>query len=187
MATRAKYFQHTRLDDCNHAPASPRILRINLSVFMRLRRQPDTLDTGSVSALRATSKPSVAENSSVVPGRMPSRSRNALGIVTCPRSATTAFIGPPEKTRFASMLHGLRNEKYGSKSTMRELAEVARDVVSFQGRLSFVASKPDGAPRTRMDNSRPSKLGWAPGVSMRDGVRMAYDEFKSEMLDSSRA
>jgi GDP-L-fucose synthase len=75
----------------------------------------------------------------------------------------------------------------GTDVTIRELAELVCDVVGFEGALTFDASKPDGTPRKLMDVSRITRLGWTPGVSMREGVRMAYEEFKSEILDSSRA
>lgn len=67
----------------------------------------------------------------------------------------------------------------GTDLTIRALAELVCEVVGFKGRLSFDSSKPDGTPRKLMDNGRVTKLGWAPRVPLREGVRLAYEEFKS--------
>jgi GDP-L-fucose synthase len=68
----------------------------------------------------------------------------------------------------------------GVDLTIRELAELVCEVVGFRGRLSFDSSKPDGTPRKLMDNGRVTNLGWAPRVGLREGVRLAYEEFKSK-------
>jgi GDP-L-fucose synthase len=68
----------------------------------------------------------------------------------------------------------------GTDLSIRELAELVCEVVGFKGRLSFDTSKPDGTPRKLMDNGRVTKLGWAPRVSLREGVRLAYEEFKAK-------
>jgi GDP-L-fucose synthase len=75
----------------------------------------------------------------------------------------------------------------GTDVTIQELAELVCDVVGFKGALTFDASKPDGTPRKLMDVSRMTRLGWMPSVSMRDGVRLAYEEFKVGLLDPSSA
>ena len=75
----------------------------------------------------------------------------------------------------------------GTDVTIRELAELVCEVVGFKGALQFDTSKPDGTPRKLMDVSRMTRLGWTPGVSMRDGVRTAYEEFKATILEPARA
>ncbi len=58
----------------------------------------------------------------------------------------------------------------GEDATIREVAEVIRKAVGFEGRLEFDPSKPDGAPRKLMDSSRLFSLGWRPGVRLGDGL-----------------
>jgi GDP-L-fucose synthase len=65
----------------------------------------------------------------------------------------------------------------GHDCTIRELAETMARVTGFQGRLSFDASKPDGAPRKLMDVSRLAGLGWRAGISLEDGLRSTYQWF----------
>jgi nucleoside-diphosphate-sugar epimerase len=47
----------------------------------------------------------------------------------------------------------------GNDLTVRELAEVIRDVVGFKGKLAFDASKPDGTPRKLLNVSPTKELG----------------------------
>jgi GDP-L-fucose synthase len=58
----------------------------------------------------------------------------------------------------------------GEDLTIRELAEMVRDVVHPQARLVFDPSKPDGTPRKLLDVGRLHRLGWRPRIGLRDGV-----------------
>jgi len=62
----------------------------------------------------------------------------------------------------------------GVDCTILELAETVAKVTGFTGRLSFDASKPDGAPRKLMDVSRLKALGWQADIGLEDGLRDAY-------------
>jgi GDP-L-fucose synthase len=65
----------------------------------------------------------------------------------------------------------------GEDSTIRELAELICEIVGFQGKLVFDSSKPDGTPRKLLDIGRIKSLGWAPKVSLRDGIDRTYRWF----------
>ena len=69
----------------------------------------------------------------------------------------------------------LLNIGTGEDMTIRELAEVVKDVVGFRGDITFDASKPDGTPRKLLDASRLLALGWQPRVSLREGLRLTYE------------
>lgn len=69
----------------------------------------------------------------------------------------------------------------GSDLTIKELAETVADVVGFDGELIWDTSKPDGTPRKLMDSSRIFSLGWKPTVSLKDGIRIAYEDFLRRM------
>jgi len=71
----------------------------------------------------------------------------------------------------------LVNVGSGTDLTIRELAEVVSRIVGFRGALRFDTAKPDGTPRKLLDVSRMTKLGWAPKVSMEEGIALAYREF----------
>ena len=65
----------------------------------------------------------------------------------------------------------------GKDVTIRELAELICDVVGFEGDLTWDKTKPDGTPRKLLDVSKLRELGWAPGISLRDGISRTYDWF----------
>jgi len=71
----------------------------------------------------------------------------------------------------------LVNVGTGEDVTIRELAEAVMEVVGFQGRIVFDASKPDGTPRKLLDVGRLHALGWRHKVSLREGIALAYRDF----------
>lgn len=62
----------------------------------------------------------------------------------------------------------------GKEVTIKELAELVREVVGFEGDLVWDSSKPDGTPRKLMDSSKLAGLGWVPKISIRDGLVDTY-------------
>ncbi len=65
----------------------------------------------------------------------------------------------------------------GKEVTIKELAETVKEVVGFQGKITWDSSKPDGTPRKLMDSSRINALGWTAKVTLRDGLARAYSDF----------
>jgi GDP-L-fucose synthase len=65
----------------------------------------------------------------------------------------------------------------GEDVTIRELAETVCEVLEYQGKLVFDPSKPDGTPRKLLDMRKLFSLGWKPKISLRDGIRDAYEWF----------
>ena len=69
------------------------------------------------------------------------------------------------------------NVGYGSDISIRDVAEVVRRIVGFDGRIEWDATRPDGTPRKLMDSSRLFALGWKPRIDLETGIRLAYDDF----------
>jgi GDP-L-fucose synthase len=65
----------------------------------------------------------------------------------------------------------------GEDLSIRELAETVREVVGYEGRIAFDASKPDGTPRKLLDVSRLRAFGFAPAVPLADGIRGTYESW----------
>tara|TARA_R110002033_G_scaffold96537_2_gene145425 strand:- start:905 stop:1873 length:969 start_codon:yes stop_codon:yes gene_type:complete len=65
----------------------------------------------------------------------------------------------------------------GVDCTIKELVKSVAKVVGFEGRITFDATKPDGAPRKLMNVDRLKSLGWEHSVSMEDGLTLAYQWF----------
>ena len=68
----------------------------------------------------------------------------------------------------------------GKDLTIRELAELVKDVVGFTGGLAFDSSKPDGTMRKLMDVTRLNNFGWQAGIGLMQGLHRAYAEFAGE-------
>jgi len=73
----------------------------------------------------------------------------------------------------------LLNVGCGEDLTVRELAELIRDVVDFKGQLAFDTSKPDGTPRKLLDVSRMKKLGWRAQIPLREGLAAVYQQYSA--------
>src|SRR5471032_2712839 len=65
----------------------------------------------------------------------------------------------------------------GQDVTIRELAETVMEVVGFEGRIVFDASKPDGTPRKLLDVGRLHALGWKHRFALKQGIALAYQDF----------
>lgn len=62
----------------------------------------------------------------------------------------------------------------GTDITIRELAELVRDVVGFPGGIDWDTTKPDGTPRKLLDTTLIKGLGWKPEIDLRDGIEGTY-------------
>ena len=65
----------------------------------------------------------------------------------------------------------------GKDITIRELSEIMKDVVGYNGKLSFDITKPDGSPRKLIDVSRLSNMGWKYSTNLREGLKITYEWF----------
>ena len=65
----------------------------------------------------------------------------------------------------------------GEDLSIRELAEMVREIVHPQARLTFDTTKPDGTPRKLLDVSRLHALGWAHRIPLREGIESTYRWF----------
>jgi len=63
----------------------------------------------------------------------------------------------------------------GKDIKIRELAEIMKQVVGYEGKLIFDSTKPDGVPRKLIDISRISNLGWKYKVDLNEGLEKTYD------------
>jgi GDP-L-fucose synthase len=68
----------------------------------------------------------------------------------------------------------------GRDITIREMAETMKEVVGFEGELTFDKTKPDGAPRKLIDVTRLSNMGWKYSVNLEEGIRKTYEWYLSQ-------
>jgi len=66
------------------------------------------------------------------------------------------------------------NVGIGEDIAIRDLAALICEVVGFQGKLTFDASKPAGTPRKVLDVSRIKALGWTAKIGLKEGLAATY-------------
>ena len=73
----------------------------------------------------------------------------------------------------------------GVDVSIRDLAEMTAKVVGYRGQLTFDASKPDGAPRRLLDNSRLAGLGWRASTALADGLTQMYQWYCNNKVNAA--
>jgi len=68
----------------------------------------------------------------------------------------------------------------GKDVTIREMAEAMKQVVGFEGELTFDTIKPDGAPRKLIDVSRLSNMGWNYTINIKEGFEKTYEWYRNK-------
>ena len=69
----------------------------------------------------------------------------------------------------------LINVGVGEDVTIRELAELIREIVGYPGRIEWDTAQPDGTPRKLLEVSRIHALGWRAQIPLADGIRRTYE------------
>ena len=72
----------------------------------------------------------------------------------------------------------------GEDITIRELAELVRSAVGYNGHLIFDSTKPDGTPRKLLDVSRISALGWRPRITLKMGIERTYAWYRENVAEA---
>ena len=67
------------------------------------------------------------------------------------------------------------NLGWGKDVSIKELAFLIKDIVGFEGEMTFDTTKPDGTPQKLLDTSKMAQIGWSPKISLRDGIKLTYD------------
>jgi len=65
----------------------------------------------------------------------------------------------------------------GEDLSVKELAEIIKNVVDFKGEINFDTNKPDGTPRKFLDSKKINKTGFKHQVSLKDGLIKTYQDF----------
>jgi len=62
----------------------------------------------------------------------------------------------------------------GTDVTVKELAEIIKEVSGFDGEIVWDSSRPGGIPRKLLDSSKLRSLGWEAKVSLQKGIESTY-------------
>jgi len=78
-----------------------------------------------------------------------------------------------KKVKFTSHI----NVGGGSEISIKDLAEIIKEVTDYKGQINYDINKPDGILRKIVDNSILNSLGWKPQTNLKDGLINTYKNF----------
>lgn len=67
----------------------------------------------------------------------------------------------------------------GQEVSIKELVEIIKEVVGFEGDLIWDKSKPDGTPRKLLDCRKINQLGWSSKTQLKQGLNTTYETYVS--------
>lgn len=65
----------------------------------------------------------------------------------------------------------------GHDLSIKDLAELVKKTIGYEGTIDFDTTKPDGTPRKLMDVSKLHSWGWKHKVELEEGLALAYKDF----------
>ncbi len=68
----------------------------------------------------------------------------------------------------------------GQEVSIKELAEMIKDIVGFEGALVFDTSKPDGTPRKLMDSGKLMGMGYVNQIDLNSGLQEVYNKYNND-------
>ncbi len=72
----------------------------------------------------------------------------------------------------------------GKEVTIKELAELVKKTVGYEGEIVWNSDMPDGTPRKLTDVTKLHELGWTHKVELDEGVKLAYDWFRENIEEA---
>ena len=71
---------------------------------------------------------------------------------------------------------GIINIGTGKDVSIKELAEIIKKIVGFNGDIIWDTNRPDGTPRKLLDVSKLNNIGWTYSINLIDGIEQVYKE-----------
>ena len=65
--------------------------------------------------------------------------------------------------------------------SIRSLVFLISEIVGYHGEIKFDLNKEDGPPRKSLASKKLLSLGWRPEISLTEGLRATYEEFKKNL------
>ena len=78
------------------------------------------------------------------------------------------------------------NAGTGKEISIKELTELVAEVIGYDGEIRWDTTKPNGTPRKLLDVSKSKALGWTYQTELRDGIRLAYEDFLNNPMRAER-
>ncbi len=78
--------------------------------------------------------------------------------------------------------YDVMNVSTGEEVSIKETAEIVSEVVGYSGKISWDTSKPNGTIKRPLYVDKIKSLGWQPKISLREGVQMAHQWYKDNVV-----
>ena len=72
----------------------------------------------------------------------------------------------------------------GEDLTISEISTIVRNVVGYQGEVTFDTNMPDGTPQKLLDISKLNMMGWKPKIPLSQGIEKAYSWYLEHVVSS---
>jgi len=69
----------------------------------------------------------------------------------------------------------------GKDLTIKELAEMIKNIVGFKGKIEWDSKKPDGTSQKLLNVDRLHKFGWENKIELEKGIKRDYDWYKKQL------
>ena len=66
----------------------------------------------------------------------------------------------------------------GKDISIKDLSLMIKNIIKFKGKIKFDTTMSDGSMQKVMDCSRLESLGWSSAISLEDGIKLAYEDYK---------
>ena len=78
------------------------------------------------------------------------------------------------------------NAGTGKEISIKNLTELLAEIVGFHGEIKWDTTRPNGTPRKLLDVSKAASLGWTFKTELKDGIRLAYEDFLNTPFRAER-
>ena len=78
------------------------------------------------------------------------------------------------------------NAGTGKEISIKELTKLVAGIIGYNGEILWDTTKPNGTPRKLLDVSKAQKLGWTYKTELKDGIRLAYEDFLNNTVRVDR-
>ena len=78
------------------------------------------------------------------------------------------------------------NAGTGKEITIKELTELVAKVIGYEGEILWDTTKPNGTPRKLLDVSKAANLGWTYKTELKEGIKLAYEDFLNNPMRAER-
>ena len=68
----------------------------------------------------------------------------------------------------------------GEEYSIHELANLLKEIVDYQGDITFLSNNPNGTPRKILDTTKANMLGWTPTIKLADGLKQMCELLKDK-------